>query len=100
MLELGVNTANPSMKKHSIYLLFNEDDGHLARFAFCTLACGLCTMLNLYSHGVLIVFQIFWSVGIAAPIANLLTVVQAGLTKKDNAASTGNRVLLRSYGTT
>ncbi|KAI0400038.1 major facilitator superfamily domain-containing protein [Xylaria palmicola] len=73
---------------------------HLIGFAFCTLACGLCALLNRSSHGALIVFfQIFWSIGIATPIACLLTAVQADLTEKDNAASTGTWAFIRSYGT-
>ncbi|KAJ2981673.1 hypothetical protein NUW58_g6630 [Xylaria curta] len=73
---------------------------HLAGFAFCTLACGLCIILDENSHGALIVFfQIFWSIGTAFPIACLLTAVQAELTEKDNAASTAAWAFIRSYGT-
>ncbi|KAI0479857.1 hypothetical protein F4859DRAFT_477551 [Xylaria cf. heliscus] len=73
---------------------------HFIGFAFCTLACGLCIILDENSHGALIVFfLIFWSIGIAAPIACLLTAVQAELTEKDNAASTAAWAFIRSYGT-
>ncbi|KAI1076750.1 major facilitator superfamily domain-containing protein [Whalleya microplaca] len=73
---------------------------HLVGFAMCTLACGLSSILDENSHDALwAVFEIFFAVGIGAPITCLLPAVQAKLSDKDTASSTAAWAFIRSLGT-
>lgn len=72
---------------------------HLASFALCALTCGLESILDSStSKPALVVLEMILAVSVAAPSATTLSAVQAPLTEKETASSTGTWAFIRSLG--
>ncbi|KAF2431627.1 MFS general substrate transporter [Tothia fuscella] len=73
---------------------------HIIGFALMTLGIGLFIKLDAKSHlAVYVVLQIIAGIGSGLVLTTLLAAIQAALTDKDTALSTGAWAFVRSFGT-